>query len=339
MTNTNVKRDVPKFDENVMKLFYTTESLNIKPEDINGETTGAYGLPEFGTTFVRKMLKIAKPKSFNDLILMSGLSHGTDVWSDNAEELVKQGKKLKDCVCCRDDIMRDLIEWKLDPLDAFKIMEKVRKGKGLTNEEEKELQEKNVPNWYIDSLKKIKYMFPKAHATAYVIMAWRIAWYKLYYPLQFYASFYTNRPDAIDILTMSSGKMAVYEKMQELKKRQTIGGVQKLSTKEESLIPILEITQELYARGFKIKNVDLKLSQSRKWIIDAKEKTLIPPFTVVDGLGETVADTIIEARNQSEFLSIEDLKERSKVNSKIITELKNLGVLKDLEETNQVTLF
>ena len=181
-------------------------------------------------------------------------------------------------------------------------------------------------------------MFPKAHATAYVIMAWRIAWYKLYYPLPFYASFYTNRPDAIDIQIMSSGAASVHQKLIELKNRQNSTG-EKLSVKEEALIPVLEITQELYARGFKIKNVDLKLSLADKWIIDEKDKALIPPFNVVDGLGITVAQTIVSARKEGFFLSIEDLASRTKVNSRIISELKKIGVLDCLDDTNQVSLF
>ncbi|WP_306766856.1 PolC-type DNA polymerase III [Metamycoplasma neophronis] len=338
LTNTKVKRDVPRFDPEVLKLFYTTESLNISPKDISGETTGAYGLPEFGTNFVRKMLKEAQPRSFNDLILLSGLSHGTDVWSGNAEKLVKEGKKINECVCCRDDIMGYLIDKGIDKLKSFEIMEKVRKGKGLSSDQEKLLLDNNVPEWYIESLKKIKYMFPKAHATAYVIMAWRIAWYKLYYPLEFYASYYTNRPDAIDIATMSKGIETVRSKLAELRRR-SAGSGEKLSTKENALIPMLEITEELYARGYKIKNVDLNKSLAEEWIVDRNNKALIPPFVVVDGLGATVADSIIEAREENHFNSIEDLKRRSSVNSKIITSLTDLGVLEGLDETDQETLF
>ncbi|WP_412031666.1 PolC-type DNA polymerase III [Metamycoplasma buccale] len=337
LTNTDAKK-IPKMDPEVLKLFSSTASLKIKPEDISGETTGAYGLPEFGTQFVRRMLKTANPQSFNDLILMSGLSHGTDVWSGNAEELIKQGKKLKDCVCCRDDIMRELIEWKIEPLSAFEIMERVRKGKGLTIEQEDLLINNKVPIWYIDSLKKIKYMFPKAHATAYVIMAWRIAWYKLYHPLPFYASFYSNRPDSINIKIMSSGKQVVLSTLNDLKRR-VDSKTNPLSTKENDLIPILEITQELYARGYSIKNVSLEKSLAKNWIIDDKNKALIPPFVVVEGLGETVADSIVKAREEHEFLSIEDMSERTKINSKILSELKSLNILDGLDETNQTSLF
>ncbi len=338
LTNTNVDIHVPKFDPEVMKLFYSTESMNITPDQIGGETTGAYGLPEFGTNFVRKMLKDTRPQSFNDLILLSGLSHGTDVWAGNAELLVKQGKELKDCVCCRDDIMDYLIKKDIDKLKSFEIMERVRKGKGLTDDQEQLLIENNVPDWYIESLKKIKYMFPKAHAAAYVIMAWRIAWYKLYHPLAFYASYYTNRPDAIDIEIISSGANVIQKKLDELRQRMN-GNGEKLSVKENALIPTLEITLELYARGFKVKNVDLKRSEATKWIIDEKEKALIPPFVVVDGLGETVAQTIIQQRDIQPFISIEDLRMTTSVNSKILGELQRLGVLDELDETNQMTLF
>ncbi|WP_373439141.1 PolC-type DNA polymerase III [Metamycoplasma equirhinis] len=336
-TNTDI-HDIPKFDENVMKLFYTTESMNITPEDLNGETTGAFGLPEFGTNFVRGMLKTSQPRTFNDLILLSGLSHGTNVWAGNAEELVKQGLKLKDCVCCRDDIMLDLIKHNVDSLKAFEIMEKVRKGKGLTEEQEKLLIDHNIPEWYINSLKKIKYMFPKAHATAYVISAWRIAWYKMYYPLEFYAAYFSTKREYIDIKIMSSGHSIVNSRLRELKTRLESKD-SKLTDKEISTIPILEIANEMYARGYKIKSVDLKLSNSSKWIIAKNEKAIIPPFNVVEGLGDTVAETIIEARNENEFISIEDLKERTKVNTKIESELRELGVLNNLDETNQTNLF
>ncbi|AZZ65601.1 PolC-type DNA polymerase III [Metamycoplasma phocicerebrale] len=337
LTHTKVK-DIPKSDPEVMKLFYTTESLGIKPETIGGETTGAYGLPEFGTNFVRGMLKEAQPRTFNDLILLSGLSHGTDVWAGNAQELVKNGFRLKDCVCCRDDIMQGLIEKQVDPLISFEIMEKVRKGKGLNEEQEKLLLNNKIPDWYIKSLKKIKYMFPKAHATAYVIMAWRIAWYKLYYPLEFYAAYYSIRPDAIDIETMSAGYNKVSLLLEEYKKRKNDRS-NPLSTKQASMIGTFEITKELYVRGFKIQKISLKRSLATEWIIDKETKSLIPPFVVVDGLGDTVAEAIVKAREEHYFLSIEDLIERGKVNSKICTEMRKLGVLNDLNETNQVELF
>ncbi|PZW00555.1 PolC-type DNA polymerase III [Metamycoplasma auris] len=337
LTGVSVK-SIPKFDKEVMKLFYTTESMKISPSMIDNETTGAYGLPEFGTNFVRGMLKEAQPRTFNDLILLSGLSHGTNVWAGNAEELVKKGFKLKDCVCCRDDIMQELIKRKIEPLVAFEIMERVRKGKGLTVEQEDLLINSNVPDWYINSLKKIEYMFPKAHATAYVIMAWRIGWYKLYYPLEFYASYFSIRPDAIDIEVMSNGYNKVSEILYDYKNRKN-DKANPLSTKESALITTFEITKEMYARGFSIQNVSLEKSDAKNWIVDKDKKSLIPPFNVVDGLGETVAESIIKARAESPFLSIEDLTERAKINIKICNELRRLGILKDLNETNQVELF
>ncbi|RMA78547.1 DNA polymerase-3 subunit alpha (Gram-positive type) [Metamycoplasma subdolum] len=339
LTNIRIK-DIPKFDSKLMSLFTSVSALGIKPDDINGEITGAYGIPEFGTRFVRGMLKTAKPKTFNDLILLSGLSHGTDVWAGNAEELIKKGKKLNDCVCCRDDIMRELINYKVDKLEAFNIMEKVRKGKGLTSEWEIMLKNKKVPQWYIDSLKKIKYMFPKAHATAYVISAWRIAWFKLYYPLEFYSAFYSStKSDSINIKIMSSGRKIVGEELRALKKIYSSNNGSQLTTKQENLIPILEITEELYARGFSIQNVNLKKSDAKKWLIDYENKSLIPPFVAVEGLGETVAQTIVKAREEHEILSIEDLIDRTKLNKGIIAELQKLEILEDLDETNQIPLF
>ncbi|ENY69387.1 DNA polymerase III polC-type [Metamycoplasma auris 15026] len=337
LTGISVK-SIPKFDENVMKLFYTTESMKISPSMIDNETTGAYGLPEFGTSFVRGMLKDAQPRTFNDLILLSGLSHGTNVWAGNAEELVKKGFKLKDCVCCRDDIMQELIRRKIEPLVSFEIMERVRKGKGLSAEQEELLINNKVPDWYINSLKKIEYMFPKAHATAYVIMAWRIGWYKLYYPLEFYASYFSIRPDAIDIEVMANGYNKVSEVLYDYKNRKN-DKANPLSTKEAALITTFEITKEMYARGFSIQNVSLEKSDAKNWIVDKNKKSLIPPFNVVDGLGDTVAESIIKARAEAPFLSIEDLTERAKINIKICNELRRLGILKDLNETNQVELF
>ena len=191
----------------IISLFSSPEALGIKPEDILGEKTGAMGIPEFGTKFVRGMLKTAKVNSFGDLIAVSGLSHGTDVWANNSELLIRtQNKSLSEVISCRDNIMVDLTNKGLDPLMAFNIMESVRKGKGITENWEKELIKNKVEDWYIDSLKKIKYMFPKAHAIAYVMMAWRIAYFKLYYPIEYYATYFTTRADVFDITTITKGK-------------------------------------------------------------------------------------------------------------------------------------
>lgn len=338
LTHTKIE-NIPRYDKRIIQLFNSTKAMNLTPDQLFGETTGAYGLPEFGTNFVRKMLKSSKPESFNDLILLSGLSHGTNVWTGNAEELIKVGKKLNECICCRDDIMRTLIEtYFLDKLMAFKIMESVRKGKGLTEEQEKTLIEHNVPDWYIDSLKKIEYMFPKAHATAYVIMAWRIAWYKIYYPLQFYAAHLSTKNFCIDVEVMAGGKQIVSSRLNQLRTMQDKKDPD-FTTKDSQFIPVLEITQELYARGFKVTNPDLYKSNASAWAVDEKTNTLIPPFAAIEGLGDKAADSIVSARKDGEFLSIEDLVERTKLNSKNIESLKKLHVLDDLNETNQASLF
>ncbi|MGX9358176.1 PolC-type DNA polymerase III [Mycoplasma sp. 128] len=336
LTKINVK-NIPKSDEKVIKLFSTTESLNIDPNQIDGEVTGAKGLPEFGTQFVRRMLKSAKAKKFSDLISLSGLSHGTDVWTGNAEELIKKYNfDLSQLVCCRDDIMNTLILHQVDPKKSFDIMEKVRKGKGLTPEEENLLRDHNVPDWYIESLQKIKYMFPKAHATAYVIMAWRIAWFKIYYPLEYYATYFTTRTESNDIKVLSDSKEAIDQRIEEIN---TLIRNKQSTTKEQNYLDGLEIGQELYARGYKILNVDLERSLAKEWVIDYDKKALIPPFINVDSLGESVAESIINARNQNPFLSVEDLQERTQINSRILENLKSLNILDKLDENNNISLF
>lgn len=332
-------KDISFSDKNVLKLFSSTEPLGIKPEDINNEQTGVLGIPEFGTKFVRKMLKVAKPMSFNDLINISGLSHGTNVWNENAEELIKKGKTLNEVISCRDDIMIYLMNHGVDPLLSFLIMEKVRKGKGLNSEEVKILKEKNIEQWYIDSLNKIKYMFPKAHATAYVMMAWRIAWFKIYYPLEYYATFFTVRPDVFDIENALGTKVQIEKKLRELESRQFAKDKNKLSQKEESLIPIFEIINEMLARGFRISNIDLYESEATEWKIDYENKSLIPPFIVLEGLGINAAQSIIKARNEKIFTSQDDLIKRTQVNKTLIEKLNDLDVVKDLNSTDQIKLF
>ncbi|MBU4692165.1 PolC-type DNA polymerase III [Mycoplasma zalophi] len=332
---TNVKYDsIPKSDPKVLSLFNSTEALNITADQIN-ERTGVKGIPEFGTRFVRGMLKTYTATSFADLISLSGLSHGTNVWTGNAEELIKtRHLKLSQLVCCRDDIMAYLIRNKVEPLSSFKIMEKVRKGKGITDQEEKMLLEHNVPSWYIESMKKIEYMFPKAHATAYVIMAWRIAWYKIYYPLEYYASYFTTRASTFEIESMTKGKEVVDKRIVEMNKNSY-----KLSSKEQAALPELEIAQELYARGFKILPVSIEKSQTSEWIIDYDQNALIPPFTTIDSMGISVAQTIVDARNQYPILSVEDLMTRTKVNSRIQKTMQELGILDGLPEDNRISLF
>ncbi|MGZ9432619.1 PolC-type DNA polymerase III [Mycoplasma sp. 613B] len=339
---TKVKAtSIPKSDPKIISLFSSTEALGILPEDISGETTGAMGIPEFGTNFVRGMLKVAKAETFADLVAISGLSHGTDVWKGNAEELIVEKKlTFKDIVSCRDDIMSFLILKGVEPSASFKIMENVRKGKSLTKDEEDLLNKHNIPDWYIESLKKIKYLFPKAHATAYVLMAWRIAYYKLYYPLAYYATYFTTRADVSDIKTLTSGKTGIKEKIRELKRREfSKKKEEQLSVKEKDLIPILCIAEEMHARGFTISNVNLEKSSSTDWILDYENNALIPPFITIDGLGEAVAKSIEKAREESEFSSIEDLKNRTLLNKTLLEKIKEMGIVKHLNDTDQNSLF
>lgn len=338
LTKVNLK-DISFSDPKVLQLFSSPQPLGINPQDINDEQTGVLGIPEFGTKFVRRMLKVAKPTSFNDLINISGLSHGTNVWNENAEELIKAGKKLNEVISCRDDIMIYLMKHHVDPLLSFSIMEKVRKGKGLTDDEVKMLREKGIEKWYIDSLNKIKYMFPKAHATAYVMMAWRIAWFKIYYPLEYYATFFTVRPNVFDLENALGTKIQIEKKLKELESRQFAKDQNKLSQKEESLIPIFEIINEMLARGFFITNIDLYRSEATEWKIDYSRKSLIPPFIVLEGLGLTAAQSIIQARAEKPFSSQDDLIKRTQVNKTLIEKLNKIGVIKDLNATDQIKLF
>ncbi|QGZ97963.1 PolC-type DNA polymerase III [Mycoplasma sp. NEAQ87857] len=336
LTGLDVKKDVPKKDVKVMSLFSSTNVLGITPEQIGGEITGALGIPEFGTGFVRRMLHEAQPKSFADLISLSGLSHGEDVWTNNAQELInKHNMTLKDVISCRDDIMVYLIHKGVDPLFSFKIMEQVRKGKGLSKEEEKQLLDSNIPSWYINSMKKIKYMFPKAHATAYVLMAWRIAWFKLYYPLEYYATYLTTRVDEFDveILMNDIGCKKINSKLVEL------NTISDKKAKDSALIQTLEIARELYARGFSISNINLGKSLAKEWVIDYEFKSLIPPFSAIKGLGEAVANKIVASRDERAYMSQSDFQKRSGVNVTLFKVIKELGIIDHLNETDQMTLF
>lgn len=339
-TLTNVPaRTIPMHDPKVISLFSSPHELGIKPEDINGETTGAMGIPEFGTKFVRNMLKSVKVKSFGDLISISGLSHGTDVWTNNAEALIKhQGLTLDQLISCRDDIMNDLRLKGINDLEAFKIMEQVRKGQGLTLEQEKILKDHRVEQWYIDALKKIKYMFPKAHATAYVMMAWRIAWYKLYHPLAYYATYFSTRADVSEIETLVGGKKLVNQRLKELLQNRYKRGEKALSNKEQALIPILEMANEAYARGIKISNVDINKSDAKNWIIDVENNTIMAPFNTLDGLGQSVANSIIQARQDKIFTSREDLQNRTSINKTVFQKMIDFGILDHLFSSDQISL-
>ncbi|MBE4703922.1 PolC-type DNA polymerase III [Spiroplasma platyhelix] len=340
-------KTIPNHDDKVLSLFSNLSALNITNEDLNGENTGAIGIPEFGTGFVRKMLLATKPNSFAELVQISGLSHGTDVWINNAELLIaKEGLKLKDVIGCRDDIMTYLMYQKLPAKVAFSIMEDVRKGKGLKPEYEKLMQQHHVPNWYIDSCKKIKYMFPKAHATAYVLMAWRVAWYKVYYPHEYYATYFTTRADIFDIETMLAGKSAIAAKLKDINNRlgkesmrsKTLSATSSVSQKEKDLVPMLEVALEMYARGISFVNLDIEKSETKTFqvVTIEKQKFILPAFIVLDGLGEVNAQSIVEARKLAAFKSIEDLRERTNITRTNSIQLKELKVLAHLPETTVV---
>ncbi|AXK51268.1 PolC-type DNA polymerase III [Spiroplasma alleghenense] len=332
--------EIPTNDEKVYQLFSGLESLHIKPGEINGETTGAIGIPEFGTQFVRAMLRETKPQTFADLVQISGLSHGTDVWVNNAQDLIKEKvANISTVIGCRDDIMVYLLSKGLEPSVAFSIMESVRKGNGIPKPEwVTEMLKNGVPQWYIDSCLKIKYMFPKAHATAYVLMAYRVAWYKIYYPEEYYATYFSTRADAFDLSTVLLGVNAVKEKLQELETR--LSRNELISSKERALITVYEIMLEMFARGVKIKNIDFKSSDASKFkiIVDKKtqEKTIIPPFNVIDSLGEAVAQSIVLARDERQFTSINDLKNRTQVTKTQIKIFDQLQITNSLENDEQL---
>lgn len=320
---------IPNSDEKVISLFSNLSALGINSEDLLGEQTGAIGIPEFGTGFVRKMLLDTKPKSFAQLVQISGLSHGTDVWLNNAEELInKQGLELKDVIGCRDDIMTYLVYQKLPSKTAFSIMEDVRKGKGLKPEYEKMMIEYNVPEWYIQSCKKIKYMFPKAHATAYVLMAWRVAWYKVYYPHEYYATYFSTRCDIFDLETMIGGQVAIKNKLTDINYK-IKNNLPSLTTKEKDLIPLLEASLEMHARGIKFSNLDINLSDTSKFQVVEKdgEKSILLAFTALDGLGAVSAQSIVDARKEKDFSSKKDFQARTNVNKTNYQMLINLKVL------------
>ncbi|MBM6930484.1 PolC-type DNA polymerase III [[Clostridium] spiroforme] len=334
-------KTIPTNDQKVMSLFSSSEALGIDLSYINCKS-GALGLPEFGTTFVRSMLDQTKPKTFNDLVIISGLSHGTDVYLGNAETLIKNGTcTLKEVIGCRDDIMVYLIEKGLPNKDAFDIMECVRKGKSPAVFPEKKYEELmkkyNVPQWYIDSCKKIKYMFPKAHAVAYVLSAIRVAWWKVYYPREYYAVYFSTRCDFYDIETMIAGKEAILTRRKEIEQ---LREERNASNKDEGLWDVFEIALEMIERGYHFNPLNLELSDASRFILDPQDdKGLIPPFSSVDSLGESVAKTVIEARKNGPFLSIEDVMNRTKLNNSHVKQLTKMGVFDGMQEENQLSLF
>ena len=327
-------------DPKVMSIFSDISALSVDTR-YTSEETGAIGLPEFGTGFVREILKITKPKNFSDLVRISGLSHGTDVWLNNAKDLIVSGLTLGDVIGCRDDIMVYLIHKGLKPKQAFDIMESVRKGKGLTDKWITLMKSHQIDDWYIDSCQKIKYMFPKAHAVAYVIMAVRVAWYKVYYPLAYYISYFSLRANAFDIDLMLSDHKAVSAKLSDINRRLKDPNEKFLvSNKEKELYNTLEAVLEMKLRGYTFSNIDLYRSKATEFAFDPNnDKALIPPFVVLDSLGANVAKSVVEAREQAIFLSKEDLVNRTQLNYNHIKKLDSLNVLDDLQEENQCSLF
>nr|WP_291234106.1 PolC-type DNA polymerase III [Frisingicoccus sp.] len=325
---TSIRLDDPE----VLSLFHGLEALHIKPEDIGGIDLGSLGIPEFGTDFVMQMLRDTKPKAFSDLVRISGLSHGTDVWLNNAQTLIKEGKaEISTAICTRDDIMIYLINKGVESEQSFKIMESVRKGKGLTPEWEKVMKEHDVPDWYIWSCKKIKYMFPKAHAVAYVMMGIRIAWFKIHYPLAYYAAFFTIRATAFDYELMCQGKENLEKHLKLYKSNPN------LTAKEKDTVRDMKIVQEFYARGFEFLPIDLYKSEAVKFtIVDGK---LLPPFSSIDGMGGIAAEALYLAAKGEPFMSKDDIAQRAKVSRSTLDVMGELGLLGDLPESNQLSIF
>ena len=333
-TNMQIK-DIPLADKDTLKIFSSTESLGVTPEQI-GTEIGTYGIPEFGTGFVRQMLIDTRPTTFAELVRISGLSHGTNVWLNNAQEFVRNGQAtLSQIITVRDDIMNYLIDQGLDNSDAFKIMEFVRKGKPKKEPENWEnysnmMKEKNVPDWYIESCRRIEYMFPKGHAVAYVMMAMRIAYFKVHKPLAFYAAFLSRKADDFDMEVMSKGVLAK-QKLEELSKEP------KLDPKKKNEQAICEIVVELEARGIELLPVDIYLSEGRKFKIEDGKIRI--PLIGISGLGGAVIENILKEREEAKFISVEDLKRRTKMSQTVADKLKSIGAISSLSETNQISLF
>ena len=330
---TKIRLDDPE----VLSLFHGLEALHIKPEDIGGTDLGSLGIPEFGTEFVMQMLRDTKPKAFSDLVRISGLSHGTDVWLGNAQTLIQEGKaQISTAICTRDDIMIYLIDKGVESEQSFKIMESVRKGKGLTPDYEKVMKEHDVPDWYLWSCKKIKYMFPKAHAVAYVMMGIRIAWFKIHEPLAYYAAFITIRATAFDYGLMCQGKAAIDNHIKAYKANPN------LSKKEQDTLRDMKIVQEFYARGFEFLKIDLYQSDAIKFQV--VEDKLLPPFSVIEGMGGIAAEALAvaahaETERGEKFLSKDDIRQKAKVSQTVLDTMAELGLLGGLPESNQLSIF
>ena len=326
--------DVPMSDKRVMDLFLSTKSLGVSPDQI-GAKVGTFGLPEFGTNFVQQVIVETKPKTFSDLLQLSGLTHGTDVWTNNGDELIKSGTcTISDLIGTRDSIMLYLIYHGVEKSMAFKIMEDVRKGKGLTPEYEEAMREQEIPDWYISSCKKIKYMFPKAHAAAYVISAIRLAWFKVYKPDVFYGAFFTAAPNGFDSSIVSKGKQYVFNTLNDIQQRKKS---KEAEQRELNLIPFLQLANEAMARGIKFLPIDLYKSHAFAFV--PEKGGIRMPFNSLPDVGDAAANKIYESAKEGDFLSVEDLRTRAGLSKKIIEILENNGVLDGLTTTNQLTMI
>ncbi len=326
--------DVKMNDATVYELFQSTKPLGIRPEDIGGCQLGTWGLPEMGTRFIQQVLIDAKPKNFADLLQISGLTHGTDVWLGNAQDLIKEGVcDISKVIGCRDGIMLDLIRYGLDNSLAFKIMESVRKGKGLKPEWEEEMTAHGVPDWYIRSCKKIKYMFPKAHAAAYVMSAIRLGWYKIHLPVVFYAAMFTVAPNGFDAEIVMQGKKAVENYIKDIERRG-----REASAKEQSSVSTFQLVMEAYARGIRFLPIDINKSEAHCYRPEGTNGIRLP-FSSLGGLGETAAENIESARSEEPFFSVEDLQLRAKLTKSVIETMRRNGILNGISETAQISLF
>ena len=333
--------EIPLDPKEVMSLFQNTSALGIKPEDIGGTKLGALGIPEFGTDFAMQMLMDTKPQYFSDLVRIAGLAHGTDVWLGNAQTLIKEGKAtISTAICTRDDIMIYLIQKGLDSEESFKIMEMVRKGKVASGkckewpEWKQDMIDHGVPDWYIWSCERIKYMFPKAHAAAYVMMAWRVAYCKVFYPLAYYTAYFSIRATAFDYEKMAMSPVRLEHYIAEYKAKKAEGTI---SNTEEDELGVMRIVQEMHARGYEFTPIDIYKAKARTFqIIDGK---IMPSFKVISKVGEVAGESIEIAARDGEFLSKDDLRQRAKIGQSAIDKLSELGILGDMTDSNQLSLF
>ena len=330
---TGIKpEDIPLSDEKVNSIFISNEALDIKIDDYK-QKHGTFGIPEFGTSFTRQMLDDTQPKKFSALVRIAGFSHGTDVWINNAQEFIKSGQAtMDDAIATRDDIMNYLIHKGLPKQDSFKIMESVRKGKGLKDEWVELMQSNGVPEWYIESCRRIKYMFPKAHAVAYVMMSYRIAYFKVYYPPEFYAVHFTMKIDFFNAKVILGGMQSVIDKMDAIKK---MG--KEATNKEQSEYLVYEVAYEMYARGYEFLPARLGSSAATKFKVEDGKVRL--PFRALEGMGETAALSLTDEYKKQRFSSIEDISTRTSVNNTNMETLREYGVLDGLPESDQLTLF